>query len=150
MPEEFDDNDQDDQEDQQQGSNSNLRALRQKAKERDDLAAQLAERDRELAFAKSGLDFNDPKLKYFIKGYDGELTPDAIKAKAQEDGFLAAPTPKNAAEVVAQQRIANASSGASETPNEDLHDLIRQANSPEEVMKLVAQAGLPTSWNRPE
>ena len=34
---------------------------------------------RELAFAKAGLPLDDPKMSYFIKGYDGELTAEAIK-----------------------------------------------------------------------
>jgi len=148
MADEYEDDEQTGQSNDSGGSD--IRALRQKAKERDQLAAQLAERERELAFAKSGLDFNDPKLKYFVKGYDGDLSPEAIRAQAQADGFLPAPPPQNPAEVDAYGRIANASSGASETPTPDLSDLIRQANSPEEVMQLVAKAGLPTAYNRPE
>jgi putative heme degradation protein len=147
MADEYNDDDQNEQQDQ----SPDIRALRQKAKERDTLAAQLAERERELAFAKSGLDFNDPKLKYFIKGYEGDLTPEAIKAKAQEDGFLAAQASStDQAEVNAHQRLTNASSGANETPTPDLADLISQANSPEEVMALVSKNNLPTAWNRPE
>lgn len=145
MADEYNDDD-----DQNQQEHPDIRALRQKAKERDQLANQLAERERELAFAKSGLDFDDPKLKYFIKGYDGELTPEAIKAKAQEDGFLAPPPPPNQQEVSGHQRITNASSGASETPTPELADLISQASTPEEVMQLVHKGNLPTSWNRPE
>lgn len=145
MSDEFNDDGQ-----QQEQEHPDIRALRQKAKEADRLQAELAARDRELAFAKSGLNFDDPKLKYFIKGYDGELTPEAIKAKAQEDGFLAAPPPNNPQEVDAQRRIAAASSGASETPAPDLNDLIAQAQTPEEVMALVNKNNLPTSWNRPE
>lgn len=39
---------------------------------------------RELAFVKAGIDSADPMAKYFVKGYDGELSPDAIRAAAIE------------------------------------------------------------------
>lgn len=125
--------------------NQDIRNLRKAAKERDALQAQLRERDRELAFARAKIDLDDPRMKYFVKGYDGELTPEAVRAKAEEDGFL--PKSQTPPDVTAQQRIASASSGASETPNTDLEDAIRAAGSQEEVMNLMAKAGYPTSWD---
>jgi hypothetical protein len=47
---------------------------------------------RELAFVKAGVNPADKKAAYFIKGYDGDLTPDAIKAAAEDAGFLEAKT----------------------------------------------------------
>lgn len=130
---------------------NDLRALRKASRERDDLNSQLAAQNRELAFAKAKLDLDDPKLKYFIKGYEGELTPEAIRAQAEADGFFHTPQqPRNNEEVGAQERMTRASSGATETPNVKLEDMIRQASSPDEVMKLMVQAGYPTTWNRPE
>lgn len=150
MPDEYEYEDDDDQ-DQDTGANNGLKELRRKAREADRLQAQLAARDKELAFARAKLDLDDPKLKYFIKGYEGDLTPEAIREQAIADGFLPKPEPSTPpGEMTAQQRIAAASSGAGETPTPDLNDLIRQANSPEEVMQLVAKAGLPTAYNRPE
>lgn len=132
-----------------------LRALRKAARERNDLEAQLNANSRELAFAKADLDHADPRLKYFIKGYEGDLTPEAIRTQAEADGFLKKmqqdPTPPpgaNPREVQAQQRLARASSGANDTPAPELGDLIRQAKNPEEIMKLMVQAGYPTTWNR--
>jgi hypothetical protein len=149
MPDEYEYDDDDDQ--GNDGGSDHLKELRKKAREHDKLQAQLAARDKELAFAKAKLDLDDPKLKYFIKGYEGELTPEAIREQAIADGFLPKPEPTApSGELTAQQRIAAASSGAGETPSPDLNDLIRQAESPEEVMKLVSQAGLPTAYNRPE
>lgn len=138
----------------EQGGNADIRALRRAARERDDLQKQLAARDRELAFAKSGLDFSDPKLGYFIKGYEGDLTTEAIRQKAEEDGFLSKTSQSqqqpqtSPQEVASQQRVQNASSGAGETPPENFRDLIAQANSVEEVMELAAKHGMPTTWNR--
>jgi hypothetical protein len=131
--------------------NQDIRNLRKAAKERDGLAAQVAAQGRELAFAKAKLDLDDPKLKYFMKGYEGEMTSEAIRAQAEADGFIAPSekTQQAAAEGNAQQRIAGASSGAADTPSPDFHQLVSEANSVEEVMKLAIQQGMHTSWNRP-
>lgn len=43
---------------------------------------------RELAFYKAGIDPSQGQMAYFAKGYEGELTPEAIKAAATEAGFL--------------------------------------------------------------
>lgn len=127
---------------------NDLRALRKASKERDELSRQLDAHTRELAFSRAKLDLDDPKLKYFIKGYEGDLTPEAIRTQAEADGFLQPKQSDSREDVKAQQRITRASSGASETPNPELGDLIRQAQTPDEIMKLMVQAGYPTTWNR--
>lgn len=135
---------------EEQGGNQDIRNLRKKAKEYDTLQAQLEERERELAFAKASLDLNDPKMTYFMKGYEGEMTPEAIRERAEADGFLTAQKKEDTGpEVQAQQRLANASSGAGETVEPDYHDLLSQAQSPEDVMKLAEKHGVPTAWTRP-
>lgn len=48
---------------------------------------------RTLEFVKAGIDVNSPQAKYFVNGYDGDLTTDAIKAAAEEAGFLGTPPP---------------------------------------------------------
>lgn len=53
---------------------------------------------RENAFLKAGIDPDSPKAKYFVKGYDGELTKDAILAEAKEAGVLEERTPPPPAE----------------------------------------------------
>lgn len=61
--------------------------------------------ERELAFLKAGVDPSKAGSTWFIKGYDGDLSPDAIKKAAGEAGLLAAtqPEPQQAA---AQQQAA--------------------------------------------
>jgi len=39
---------------------------------------------RELAFVRAGVDSADPMAKYFVKAYDGELSPEAIRTAAIE------------------------------------------------------------------
>lgn len=48
---------------------------------------------RENAFLKAGIKPDDPKAKYFVRGYDGELTADAILAEAKAAGVIAEPAP---------------------------------------------------------
>lgn len=73
--------------------------------------------ERENAFLKAGMPVEDPKLSYFIKGYDGPLTPDAIRAEAVAAGFMTAPAPTEAEQQIATtaaaaQRVADAAATA--------------------------------------
>jgi hypothetical protein len=67
------------------------------AKRRSDKAARDAKAEaeglkRELAFTRAGLDpEKDPRLAYFIKGYEGEPTAEAVLAAAQKAGFVEPP-----------------------------------------------------------
>lgn len=48
---------------------------------------------RELAFRKAGIDPDNPKAKYLVKGYDGPLEAEAIIAEAKAAGVIAEPVP---------------------------------------------------------
>lgn len=65
--------------------------LRAKARKADTLERENAALRRENAFVKAGIPMDDPKLTYFVKGYDGDLDPVAIKQAAVEAGFISAP-----------------------------------------------------------
>ena len=55
------------------------------------LAEALAELDglkRAEAFRSAGINPNDPRQAYFVKGYDGEIDPEPIRVAAVEAGFL--------------------------------------------------------------
>lgn len=65
------------------------RELEAKARRADDLEVKLAAMERREAFREAGLDLSKPAIGYFVKGYEGDLTPEAIKAAATEAGFLA-------------------------------------------------------------
>lgn len=72
---------------------------------------------RELAFAKAGLPLDDPKMRYFVKGYDGEMEAEAIRAAAVEAGFYQQPAQgeQPAAQSFndgGQQRVMAASAGS--------------------------------------
>jgi hypothetical protein len=72
------------------------RELEAKARRADELEKKLAAMERKEAFRDVGLDLSKPGVGYFVKGYDGELTAEAIKAAAIEAGFLSEqPAPSN-------------------------------------------------------
>lgn len=127
-------------------SRKQIRSLEQKAARAD--AA-----ERELAFAKAGVDLADPKLSYFVKGYSGDLTPDAIKQEAINSGFLAAPQPdpetaSKDAELDAHDRLGSAAAGASTPDKIDLGQKMREAFAAEGqagVLRVYREAGLPVA-----
>lgn len=81
---------------------------------------------KELAFYKAGISMDDPKMKYFVKGYDGEMTAEAIRQAALEAGFMASqgqpeqvPDEQEQQAYSAQQRIVAASAGAGVPDNSE-------------------------------
>jgi len=111
--------------------------LRQQAQEFESLK-------RKMAFAEAGIDVNAPQAKYFIKGYDGEVSAEAIRAAAQEVNLL--PQQQQPKEVVddsekrAWARLQRASTAGEQT--DDQVDWVKKLNSTrtqDEVMHLLAQ-----------
>lgn len=95
-------------------SRSQIRALEKKANERDELATKVAKLEREAAFRSAGIDPADKKASYFVAGYSGELTVDAIQKEATEIGLIAPPamSDEQKAEAAAAQQVAAAAAGA--------------------------------------
>jgi len=147
MSDNYTDDDFDSNEDE--NSIPNLRRAANKSKK---LEAELNSLKRELAFARAGITLDDPRMSYFIKGYEGELEADAIKAAAIEAGFLAnqqeaAPEqpPVNAE---GQQRVMAASAGAMPEDVTEEAALSRMATAMEEggveaFLDVVRQYGIP-------
>ena len=90
--------------------------LRAKARKADQYERELAQAKRELAFVRAGVPLDDPKMTYFVKGYDGDLEPDAIRSAAIEAGFMQAPPaqsdPVVEAAAAGQAAVMAASTGA--------------------------------------
>lgn len=150
MPDDVDDDGQND-------SPNWRRELEEKARRADDLEAQLAEVKRQQAFNEAGITSANPAYKYFTKGYDGDMTVDAIKAAATEAGILRVPpaTQQDSPMLSQYDRIANASEGATPAPTTDLIEGINQAQTADEVMALMSahtdpRTGQPfrTTWNQ--
>lgn len=82
----------DDQSNQDEGAGGETIAQLREAADSGRKATKKAEAlERENAFLKAGIDTDDPKLKYFAKSYDGELTAEAIRAEAEAAGFIGEP-----------------------------------------------------------
>jgi len=103
--------------------------------------AQAETSQRELNFVKAGMDPNDPKYKYFVKGYDGELTPEAIRQAAEEASLIPSQNKEVAAEQQSWNRVAQAArAGETSEPPVDYAQRLNNAKSADEVMQLLAQA----------
>lgn len=136
------------------GDSGDIKSLRRAASGKKQLEKELEELRRELAFAKAGLPMDDPKLKYFVKGYDGELSADAIREAAMEAGFLASQPqagedPNLAAAGAAQQRVMQAASGVSfEGVSEEAAlaqlEAAMQEGGVEAMLEVARQYGIPT------
>ena len=135
------------------GDNGDIKSLRRAASSKKKLEQELNELKRELAFAKAGLPMDDPKLKYFVKGYDGELSAEAIREAALEAGFLASQAqgddPNLAAASAAQQRVMSASSGVSMEGLTEEAALAQLESAMEEggieaMLDVARQFGIPT------
>ena len=108
---------------------------------------------RELAFAKAGLPLDDPKMSYFIKGYDGELTAEAIKDAALDAGFLQQSIQQSqpvasTASLEGQSRVMAASAGATSEDMSEEAALARMEQAMAEggmsgLLDVVRQYGIP-------
>jgi len=129
---------------------SDIRALERKAKAAEDATAKVASLERQLAFLEAGINPTDPKLKYFTKGYDGDMTADAIKAAATEAGFLEAPkAPEVPPDELAAMTRSTAVTAGAQNPGASADQAFRaalaSASTPDQVMAVVEKFGIPTS-----
>ena len=129
-----DDFDQDLDNEEQESASDLRRAARRGAKAQKELEMLR----KELAFYKAGISIDDPKMRYFVKGYDGEMTAEAIRAAALEAGFIASQQPEQVDEGVqqqvfsAQQRVMAASAGAMVPDNSEAAALSMMEQAMEE------------------
>ena len=101
-----------------------------------------SEAERKLAFVEAGIDPSLPVAKYFMKGYEGELTPEAIREAAIEAQII---SDRKAAQVqqeaAAWSMTTQAATGntTGEAPV-DIVTRISNAKSQQEVEMLLAEA----------
>lgn len=145
-------------EDQEQSEQqTDIKSLRRAASGKKKLEQELESLRRELAFARAGLPLDDPKMRYFVKGYDGEMTAEAIREAAAEAGFLATqreqgPDPQMQAAAAAQQRVMQASAGAGVSDSSESSALSHlesamQEGGIEAMLEVARQYGIPTSFD---
>jgi hypothetical protein len=127
------------------------RDLETRAKEAEQKAAtlelELSSIQRRDTFRSAGLDPDDPRVKYFVKGYEGELHADAIRQEAEAAGFLGADAPiaQNSAldnMLSAEQRILIAGEGGDPVLPPDLDSQIKATNNEDELRALLESNGI--------
>jgi hypothetical protein len=130
--------------DQPQESNPVRARMKQLEKENREYKKMLAEAEaaqKELAFVKAGIDLTSPMAKYFVKGYDGELSPEAIR-QAAEEAQLITPQPEVANEDKQAWQTSNKVAAGAESSTEipSWTKRINDANSEAELMAVFAEA----------
>ncbi len=102
--------------------------------------AQAAEQAaRRAAFLEAGLDTSNKMTEYFMKAYDGEVTPEAIKQAAVEANLIS--TPNNGEEAAAWKRTEQVANGSGTAqPPIDWTKRINEATSQAEVEAILAEA----------
>lgn len=150
MPDEDDDN-------EPEGislSRDDLRQLREKARVADEAQTKLAELERKVLFGEAGINLSDKAGQYFVKGYEGEMTVDAIKAEAEEMGLFKKVEQQRQQvpqqELAQHQQMSRTAAGGGDPSTEDYAALIASASSAEEVMQIATRFGVPTTYNRSE
>jgi len=119
-----------------------LRKVEQQLKASEAKAKEFEGAARELNFVKAGVNTSDPGAKYFVKGYDGDLSPEAIRVAAQEANLIPVSNSETvqAAEQQAWSRVNNASrEGEKFEPVTDWNEKMANAKNEQEVNQILAQ-----------
>ena len=127
------------------------RELEAKAKRADELEAQVQQMQRKEVFRDAGLDPSNRMTEYFMKGYEGELTVEAIQAEAASTGLTSLVSQENttnlgqqaqfAEQVEAERRIAEASDDAGPVADPQFESLIKQTKNVDELRQLWESNG---------
>lgn len=134
------------------GDAGDIKSLRRAANGKKQLEKELADIRRELAFTKAGINPDDPKMKYFVRGYDGELSTESVRQAALEAGFLASQQQGNdqaqQAAAAAQNRVVTAAAGAiyEDASEESAYARLESAmqeGGVEAMMEVARQYGIP-------
>ena len=109
--------------------------------------AKLASYERQDTFRSAGIDLNDPRAKYFVKGYEGELDAEAIRIEAEAAGFITGDAPPISQSVpnetlMAEQRMQAAGEGGDPVSPIDLEARIKATKSPDELRALMEGEGV--------
>jgi len=153
----------DDYDDYEPETPKSLRAAANRSKK---LEAELNSMRRELAFARAGLPLDNPTLQYFIRGYDGDLDPEAILYAAHEAGFVEFEEDSDnyeqsaehmddsyeAPELDGQHRVMRASAGATAEDVSEQSALARleaamNDGGVEAMLDVARQYGIPTAYD---
>ena len=112
-----------------------------------EMATRLAMYERRDTFRSAGLDPDDSRVKYFVKGYDGELDAEAIRQEAMAAGFIGEDSPMPQPSVMndalaVEQRIQAAGEGGEPVVSPDLEDRIKATTNQDELRALMESEGI--------
>lgn len=118
-----------------------MKQLEKEAKELRRQVAEFSQASREMNFVKAGIQTDDPRFKYFVKGYDGELTPEAIRRAAEEAQLITPQTNVVDQDKQAWQQSNKIAAGSeSAPPPPSWAKRIQDAQSEQEVYAIFAEA----------
>jgi peptidoglycan hydrolase CwlO-like protein len=118
-----------------------MKQLEKQVREKDTLLAKYAETEKKMTFMEAGVDTSNPKFKYFVKAYDGEMNPEAITQALVEAQLITPQTVQPDPDKAAWQqtnRIAAGAETASEGPS--WIKRINDAQSADEISTIFAEA----------
>ena len=122
-----------------------LKKLKERAKEAERLEAELTATRRQAAFSQAGVDPSHPAAKYFMAGYEGEPTADAVRAEWQTiagNGQQADPTVDQ--ELADLQNAQSLTTGGRDLPPDRLAERdakLRAATSEKEFDRIFEEYG---------
>jgi len=120
------------------------RDMEARAKAGDEAVARLAQLEREVAFRDAGVDPANKQGQYFMKGYEGEMTVEAIRLEAAELGLIgasASDTQEPSIDYEAERRISMAADDAGPVTNPELDALIARTSNEQELRDLLEATG---------
>lgn len=134
-------------EDEQDSPRGLRKQLEQELQAKREAESRAAKAERELAFAKAGIDIADPKMTYFVKGYEGDADPEKIRQAAVEAGFVGPQEPAVPTEELAQHQQAAQTVAGAQTidfdSNAEYATALAQARTKEDVLALMDKFGSP-------
>ena len=135
-----------------QRSNSDWATLRRTASKAKKAEAEALQAKRELAFLRAGVNLDDPRSTYFVKGYDGEVNVDAIRSAALEAGFIQTKEQPPSPDATGAERIRAAAAGGTSPVGGGLDgvaarmdDSYRQGGN-EALIAQLEREGFPISY----
>ena len=117
-----------------------MKQLEKEARELRKQVAEFSATQRELAFVKAGIDPASPQAKYFVKGYDGDLTPEAIREAAVEAQLITPSVSEDADKQALKQSNKIAAGSESAPPPPSWNKRISEASSEQEIYDIFAEA----------
>lgn len=118
-----------------------LKQVEKELKQKDILLQQYAESQKKLMFIEAGVPMDSPMASYFVKGYDGDLTPEAIRQAAIEAQLVAPQPPVDEGDKQAWKETNKVAAGAEMSPNESSWvKRIQNAQSQSELETIFAEA----------